>query len=554
MEQRDAAAAMNRHWALLLLLAALALLGGCVRTGGSETRHPWTQPGVLRWTEAEDIDSLNPLLSTELLTGELSVFTQGYCFLPDAHDEPVPSLCTVVPTKKNGMISKDGKTIVYRLRRGVRWQDGAPFTSADIAFTVKTILDPHFLDANTIGYDHIASIATPNAYTVVVHLKTPYAPFVSIFLNEGAGSGILPKHLLAGKNVNHAAYNALPVGLGPFKYVRWSRGNEVVMKAWNGWWGGKPKLRTIVYKIIPDANTAVNQLSTHELDAFAHVPNEEYLQAKNVAHTKTIDFDTTAYEHIDFNLQNSILRDVRVRRALAHAIDTRTIVAKVDHGSGFLTCSPIPHISWAYDPALSCPTFDLSRARALLDAAGWRMGHDGLRHKDGHALRLTLSSTAGNPSRDGAALLIQSAFRQIGAALSYRRFPANEFFAHPDGILGAGKFDLALYSWFWGTDPDISSLYACRARAPRGLNYSRYCNASVDRLLADAQHHYSRARRRRDYFAVQRLFVRDVPSVVLYQRVDHLTINDNFSGINPSPIVVFTTPARLTNEGRNRLR
>lgn len=531
---------MRRIFALLL--GTLAFAGGCAREGARVQAPPQT----LRWTEGEDVDTLSPLMTDELAVTDLSLFTQGYCLTFNASVELVPSLCLQVPTQKNGLISRDGRTVTYHLRRAVRWQDGAPFTSADVAFTVKTILDPKFNDANTFGYDDIASIATPGPYTVVVHLKRPNAAFVSIFLNPGVGSGIIPKHLLAGKDVNHAAWNALPIGLGPFRYTRWVRGSEIEMVANDRWWGGKPKLRKVVYRIIPQADTAIDELRTGELDAFGRIPNEQYLQAQAIAGTRTLNFTTTAYEHLDFNLRSPILSDLRVREAIADAIDRKTIVQKVDHGSGFLSCSPIPKQSWAYDPSTPCPVFDLAHARRLLAQAGWRTGAGGIRYKSGKPLALELASTVGNLSRDETAVLIQGWLRRIGIELSYQRFQANQLFAARNGVLSSGHYDVSLYSWSWGADPDVSSLYSCKERAPAGENFTQYCNPRVDALLSDALSHYGRARRRADYFRVQRILAHDLPSLVLYQAVHHLTASARYRHLDPNPINLFTNPAQIS--------
>jgi peptide/nickel transport system substrate-binding protein len=523
--------------ALFLLLALCACSATHSRSGSSAN---------FSFTEGEDIDNLNPVLTTEILVTDLSTLTQGYLVMFDDHNRLVPSLCLRVPTQANHLISNDGRTITYELRRGVRWQDGAPFTSADVAFSVATITSPKVNAASTLGFDQVERVETPNDYKVVVQLKHPYAAFTSIFLAPGIGSGILPKHILHGQDVNHAAWNALPVGLGPYQYVRWNRASSVELRAYDGWWGGRPKLRTLTYKVIPDASTAINQLRTHELSAFGRIPNEQYVAARGIAQTRTIDFPTTAYEHIDFNVESPYLQDVRVRQALAHAIDVRTIVKKVDHGSGVLACTPVPISSWAYYAQTPCADYDLNTAAQLLDAAGWRMRSDGVRYKDGQALRLTMVSTVGNLSRDETAIIIQAAFKRIGVPLRYVRYQANQLFANGSGILASGKFDLGMYAWFWGADPDISNLYACSQRPPHGQNYSRYCSPQVDSLLQDALVHYDQRIRRNDYVQIQKIIANDMPSVVLFQRVDHMTADNRFSNLAPGPIQLFTHPAAIS--------
>src|SRR5579884_2004678 len=210
---------MKRAVCALAAVLACALAacsnGGAQRSPG--VRHPWTIPGTFRWADGEDIDNLNPLLSTETLVNDLSSFMMGYFFMFDQHGNPVPSLCLQVPTKQNHLISADGKALTFRLRRGVVWHDGAPFTSAYVAFTVETILDPNTNVPTRVGWDLITGVDTPDRYTIIFHLKKPFAAFLNRFFTPVGNPAILPKHLLEGQDVNHAAYNGLPVGLGPFR-------------------------------------------------------------------------------------------------------------------------------------------------------------------------------------------------------------------------------------------------------------------------------------------------------------------------------------------------
>lgn len=532
------------------LLAALTVLAGCSGGHGSAGgRHPWTVPGTFRWADGEDIDNLNPLLSTETLVNDLSSFTMGYFFVFDDKGNPVPSLCVEVPTRANGLISRDGKSLTFKLRRGVVWHDGAPFTSADVAFTVKTILDPKTNVLTRTGWDLIQRVDTPDKYTAIFRLKQPYAAFVNRYFTPVDNPAILPKHLLEGRDVNHAAYNSLPVGLGPFRYVRWSRGNEVVMEAFPRWWGGAPRLKRVIFKVIPDANTMETALRTHDIDAYVRVPNNQYERVAEIPGTKSLAFDTNSYGHIDFNVKSPVLADVRVRRALAHAIDIRTMWAKVDHHSGFLACTPISHSNWAYDAHAPCYPFDLAEASRELDAAGWKMGADGLRHKDGRALRFNFAGNTGNPGLDSRVLMIQQWFKQIGAGLDYFRYPTEKLFASyaAGGIVATRHYDIASYAWSLGPDPDLTNLVACTNISPAGQNYMGYCNPQVDAALAGALTNYDPGARKADYIRVQEILARDVPFVVLSQRTEHMTYNDDFKNIKPGPVMDFWNPQSISN-------
>jgi len=537
---------IKRIAAALLACSFAACTGG----GGAHSgRHSYTVPGTFRWADGEDIDNLNPLLSTETLVNDLSSFTMGYFFVFDERGNPVPSLCLQVPTKQNHLISADGKALTFRLRRGVVWHDGAPFTSADVAFTVKTILDPNTNVPTRVGWDLITGVDTPDRYTIIFHLKKPFAAFLNRFFTPVGNPAILPKHLLEGQDVNHAAYNGLPVGLGPFRYVRWSRGSEVVMEAFPRWWGGAPKLKRVIFRVIPDANTMATALRTHDIDAYVRVPNNQYLQVAQIPNTRSLSFDTISYGHIDFNVTTPVLKDVQVRQALARAIDVRLLWEKVDHRSGFLACSPISHLSWAYDPHARCYPFDLQAAAAQLQNDGWRLGTDGVRHKNGLALRFTFAGNTGNPGLDSRVLLIQQWFKQIGASVEYVRYPTDKLFASyaGGGVVATRHYDLTSYAWSLPPDPDMTNLIACSTISPNGQNYMGYCNPAVDAALGNALRNYDRNARKADYITVQEQLSRDVPFIVLSQRTEHMTYNDDFRGIKPGPVMDFWNAQEISN-------
>lgn len=537
--------------AICVFAALTCVLTACSGGGGANrgTRHSWTIPGTFRWADGEDIDNLNPLLSTETLVNDLSAFTMGYFFVFDDKGRPVPSLCLQVPAKANHLISADGKSITFRLRHGVVWHDGKPFTSADVAFTVKTILDPKTNVLTRDGWDLIDRVDTPDPYTAIFRLKRPYAAFINRYFTPVGNPAILPKHILEGQDVNHAPYNSLPVGLGPFRYIRWTRANEVVMEAFPKWWGGHPKLQRVVFKVIPDANTMLTALQTHEIDAYVRVPTASYEQVEKVGDTRTIAVDSTTYTHIDFNVTSPILADPQVRQALAHAIDVRLLWAKVYHHSGYLACTPISHLNWAYDPHAQCYPFDLAAAAKQLQADGWVMGSDGLRHKDGRTLRFAFAGNTGNPGLDTTVLLIQQWFKKIGAGIEYFRYPTDKLFASyaGGGVVATRHYDLSSYAWSLPPDPDLTNLIACSRISPQGQNYMGYCNPDVDASLGDALADYDRARRKRDYIRVQEDLARDVPFLVLLQRTDHLTYNDDFHGLKPGPVMTFWNPQEIAN-------
>ncbi|MDQ2907842.1 MAG: ABC transporter substrate-binding protein, partial [Candidatus Eremiobacteraeota bacterium] len=327
----------------------------------------------------------------------------------------------------------------------------------------------------------------------------------------------------------------------------WSRGNEVVMVAFDRWWGGKPKLRRIIFKVIPNVNTALEQLRTHELDADVRAPNDRLGQIAAMPGIALVNYPTTTYGHFDYNVQSPLLSDARVRRALTHAIPLDVMWAKVDHRSGRRDWTPVPSFSWAYNANTPRYPYDLRAAARGLDAAGWRVGSDGLRHNGPLTMRLRMAGNVGNPELDARVLLMQSSFKQIGVAIEYFRYPTPTLFGSyaTGGIVATRKYDVASYAWQLSPEPNLENQYTCTNISPKGLNYLGYCNPRFDAYVDDSLVTYDRARRKRDLLAAQRILGSDEPTVILSQRTDHIAYNNDLTGLDPSPAMIFWNAQNL---------
>ena len=186
-------------------------------------RHPYTVPHVLRYATAEDIVGLNPHLNAQGTLGYMSSLTMAFLLKYDRANKPRPELALTVPTRANGGISADGKTITYHLRHDAKWSDGVPFTSADVKFSVAVVQDSDNNEQTHEGFDDVSALDTPDATTAVFHLRRPYSGYyLNFFSSAGANPCLLPKHKFDSTKINIAAYNDLPVGIGPFKYVAWA--------------------------------------------------------------------------------------------------------------------------------------------------------------------------------------------------------------------------------------------------------------------------------------------------------------------------------------------
>ena len=506
------------------------------------TRHPYTVPHVLRYATGEDVVGLNPHLAQQFTLSFMSSLTMAWLVRYDRRNNPVPELATAVPARANGGVSADGKTITYHLRRDAKWSDGVPFTADDVRFSVDVVRNPKNNEGTHLGFDLVERVDTPDPYTVVFHLSRAYSGFYVNFFSSGGGNPcILPKHLLGDlPTINEASYNALPVGIGPFKYASWKRAESVELVPDPLYFGRKPKLARILFKIIPDRNTVLTQLTTHEIDLWLPVPAAFGDRARAVPGVTLIRQGSYGYNHIDFELEHGALRDPVVRRALRLATDRVTILAKIRHGYGILQETPFaPEHPFHVD--VPRVPFDVAAANRLLDGAGWTRGADGIRSKRGQRLDFTLTTGVGLPDNDALIELIRPAWGAIGARFEVRHYPSPLYFASfgTGGILYTGKFDVALYAWITPPNGDLTNLFACDRVPPKGQNVPRYCDREVDAALRRFLETYDVREQRAASRFVQQRMARDVPTIVTDAREDLFVFNEDLHGFHPNQVTPF---------------
>ncbi|HEY0613052.1 MAG TPA: peptide ABC transporter substrate-binding protein [Candidatus Elarobacter sp.] len=543
---------MKRRIVMLLVLALAA--GGCTRVASTEPgsapggaggaaggRHPWTRPGILRLATLTEPDTLNPALSTSQVSVDLAMFWAGYLFNFSDANELVPELATAVPTLANGGISKDGLTITYHLRKGVLWQDGAPFDAGDVVFSWQTIMNANNNVQTRTGYDLIRSIEAPDPSTAVVRLKRAYAPFVnSFFTMSSTPYPIFPKHLLAQyHDINQIPYNSKPVGTGPFIVQEWHRGQVLRMVANPHYWRGAPKLKEVQFRAIPDENTLTTGVRTHEIDFWYNAGSTTYPVASKIPATHPVLTPFTQYSLIGFNTQRPIMSDVAVRRALAYATDRKRLIDTVTFGVQLPGDGDQPAFSWAHDPTLPSLPYDPAKAREMLEAAGWHAGADGIRVKDGQRLHLQIATTTGGSVGARLAVILQAAWKEIGVDAEVKPYASAIMFANfqSGGILQAGKFDVQFSSWLNGVDPDDYTLFACDQIPPNGQNQYRFCDRTLDAAEKIALTSNDQAVRKAAYARIQRILVDRVPLLTMWFARRFDVVSDDLKNYKPAHAV-----------------
>jgi len=515
--------------------AAIAFAACVVPLAGANATPP-----VLRIGMPAQPNSLNPifaLFDEETLADRL-VFDVLVTVAADGRTL-LPRLAAVVPSRENGGISADGLTLTYHLRRGVRWSDGAPFTSRDVKFSYQAIENPNNNVGNRHAYDLIRSVSTPDDYTVVFRMKSVYAPALTDIFSDETPGGIIPAHLLAKyRDLNQVPFNQSPVGTGPYKVVRWDRGQSVEYVRNDAYYLGRPKIERISLRFVPDEANAVNQLRTGELDLFTQGSINAYGLAKNVAGIATALVDIHGASNLLINTTRAQFKDVRVRRAIAYAIDKAAIARRVTFGAGTVATEDLPAYMWAYEPNVQRYDYDPARARALLKAAGWIPRPDGIVVKNGAPLTAVLAFAQDNVTARLVSVQLQSYLRSAGIDVQLKGYAASMMFAgySAGGIYQGGNFDLAWYTMTLGTDPESATRFTCSSIPPNGQNYSRYCNPEMDAAERDGLRTFDRAARKRAYARTQRLLARDVPVVFVFWPKDTEEFTPRLRGFAPNPV------------------
>jgi peptide/nickel transport system substrate-binding protein len=453
---------------------------------------------VLRIADTVDPSSLDPLLAHDQDTIGYDLLICQTLIGLDARNRLVPILVTRIPSRENGDISHDGTRITYRLRRGIRFADGKPLTSADVAFTYRALMDPLNNVLSVDAYQRIASLETPDAYTVIIRLKSPWnAAVTRLFAQSDFAFGILPAHAFTGTHLQRAPWEQHPFGTGPFRVIDWRRGDHIVL-APNPYFHPAPKLARVVMSIIPDDMAAFDALRAHDVDIAPLYP-EMLPQARGLSDVSVLQTPENATFWLSLQTAHPPANDVAVRHAIALALDMKTISNAYQHvypqAAAFL-----PSVLEWHDGTVRPYPHDLQRARALL----------GGKHFD--AL-LVLQS--GNPLYARVATVVQQQLAQAGIRVTIKEFPTTIFNA-PEGPIRNARFTIAIDGWLGGADPEQSIVFLCSQATVDGDNITRYCDPRFESLFRNQEATTTIGERRRDFIAMQQLIHDDAPVVPLY--------------------------------------
>jgi len=536
----------------LVLVAVLGLLVACAPaapsapSGGaaapSATSAPAAAPaagqpvkgGTLVFASPIEPGSMDPRLQNDTAAFRINELVYNGLTTIDQNLEPQPDLAEKIE-------QPDPTTWVFTLRKGVKFHDGSELTTEDVKATYDTMLNPDFKSPRRALYDAIKQVDVADKYTVKFSLKYPFSALL-VFLDHG----ILPKSLAENPNSNVAAS---PVGTGPFKFGQWIKQDRIELTGFADYFKGAPNLEKFTFRIIPDLNAEVVGVETGEIQLLGNVGPPNARDTKRLLDTpkagvKVLSTTAPGYTYVNLNLARPVLADKNVRQALAYLTDRETIIKTIYAGVSKPGCSPLSPGTWAHDPSIQCITYDVSKAKQLLDAAGWTVGPDGkTRQKDGQPLKVSLRTHTADDQRAQVAEFLQNSWREAGIQVDVQ--PAVQFAALQD-LLVKGDYDAIIVGWVSLSDPDRAMYRSFQSSSPS--NWGKYVNPDVDKLLEQARQVSERPERKKLYVQAANIVVSDAPYIFFEDQAYVNLVRDNLQGyvLNPSGNIKSVEKAWLT--------
>lgn len=524
--------------AVLTLAACNTDPGGDEAAGTSSTTAAPTRGGMLVVAIDSDPGGLNPATTTSGATHTASELMYNGLVELDRNGEPTPELA------ESWAVEEDGAVYRFRLRDGVKWHDGRPFTSGDVKFSFeKVLLQFHSRTKASVG-SALASIETPDDLTVVFRFKAPYAPFLQQL--DVTEAPMVARHVYEGTDVLTNPANQAPVGTGPFKIVTYTKGSEVRMERNPDYFKRDlPYLDAVVMRVVADPASQVSALEAGEVGWLFDVPGPELDRLTSAGGVGTLETainpgGANCIMTVAYNLDRPVFKDVRVRKAVAHSLDREQFLERVAFGEGKVAEAPISSgIPFAHaDDLDGVPTFDRAAAARLLDEAGWKREGTGVRTAQGvdgvaDGTRLAFDFLF-FPTFRQYGELFRAQLAEVGADVTLRPFEPPVF---ADTVFTKRDFDSAIISYCNGPDPEIGvrRMFVSSSIGPVPFsNAAAYRNPEIDRLFDEAQSTVGRDDRSDVYRRIQEIAVRDLPYFWVVETTSTRVFSDKCQGFGPS--------------------
>ena len=475
-----------------------------------------------------DARRLNPVIANDSASGTIN--DQVFNGLVK-YDKDIKLICDLA---EQWDVSNGGKTITFHLRKNVKWHDGIEFTADDCLFTYQKFVDPKVATPYSSSYMDVLKAEVVNKYTFQVTYKEPFSPAL-----ESWSMGIIPKHLLDGRDINTDQFNRHPIGTGPYKFKEWIAGQKIVLEANDNYFEGRPNIDQFLYRIIPDSSTMFQELLSGGVDMMGLTP----LQYLRKSETRRISenyrkfrYPANAYTYMGYNLTNQLFSDVKVRQALSYAINRQSIIDGILLGLGRPCTGPFSYVSWAYNPKAKSYNYDPELAKKMLSEEGWKdQNRTGILEKNGKPFRFTILTNQGNTERIRTAEIIQQNLKAVGIDVSIRVMEWQAFLEQID----KRSFEAIILGWSMGRDPDLYDIWHSSKTKKGEYNFIGYENVEVDRLLVEGRRTFDIEKRKKIYYRIHEVLAEEQPYAFLYVPDALPIVHKRFKGIEPAPLGIF---------------
>lgn len=517
-----------RFWGFFLVAAAILAAAGCgspqaeKEYGGPDTGPAYGD--LLIEASIGDASTLIPPLASDAASHGVAGLIYNGLVKYDGDLNLVGDLA------ESWEISEDGLVITFKLRQGVKWHDGAPFTAHDVLFTYQVMVDPKTPTAYGEDYKQVKKAEVLDDYTFRVTYPQPFAPALGSWTLS-----ILPKHLLEGRDITQSPLARQPVGTGPYRFEEWAAGDKIILSYNPDYFEGRPYLNGYIFLVKPDLATMFLELKAGNIDRMGLTPLQYKRQTAYAKFQRLFNkykYVSFSYTYLGYNLEDPRFADRRVRQALTHAINKQEIVEGVLLGLGQEATGPYKPGTWFYNADVPRFPYDPKKARALLAEVGWRPNSGGILEKDGKPFEFTILTNQGNDLRVRTGEIIQRRLREIGIVVKLRTV---EWAAFIKEFIDKGRFEAVLLGWTTGQDPDLYDIWHSSKTKPGELNFIHYKNPEVDRLLEEGRHTFDRAKRQEAYFRFQEIIAEDQPYTFLFVPDALPAVHKRFRGIKPAP-------------------
>jgi peptide/nickel transport system substrate-binding protein len=550
---------------LAALTLALAVGAGCSGDkkpagdkGGDTAKDPADKPVPAAPVKksitigvSQEPDTLNMLFKEMMVSEEIARPVSYTLTIFDENWDVIPWAAKEVPTVENGgleLFEEGGKQkmrTTWQIKDEFFWADGTPLTAEDFIFTHEVIMDPdqEVIDRSTDEKIEKMEAKGDDKKTLVVTWKEPYA-----YYHNYRQHSCVPKHILEPiyrkdpTSLKKDPFGTKPVLAGSFTIQEWVPGSHIIAKK-NPHAKGflEPKLDEIVWRVIPQNNTLEANLVSGTIDAISPIgltfDQGIELKKRLGPEFEVIFTEGLVWEHIDFNLDNEILKDKKVRHALAHGADRQSIADELFEGKQPVAHGTEPPRSPYHNPNITKYEYSKEKAGKLLDEAGWKMGDKGVREKDGKPLKLTLMTTSGNKTREQVEVLLQSQWREIGVQVDIKNEPAKVFFGE---TLRHRKYEsMAMYAWTKDPVSLSNTLWRCdyipkKENSYQGQNQPGWCHKEAHQLMVDGDTELDPNKRNAMGQRFEEIFAEELPALPLYFRVNVSVIRKGLKNWKPT--------------------